>query len=246
MKRGTAVLDYGMMLLSTVLGVGSVILFAASVSGTLTGVQLPESESTLLLWNAVLSLAFFFQHSLMVRRRFREKLGGFLPERYQGAFYSIASGIVLTPVSLYWQHTGHYVYHLQGVSFWLVLSGACFALAILAWAGLALRSFDLLGLEPIKAHLREKSYRPFPFMARGPYRWVRHPAYFGILILFWCTPVLSTDRLLFNLLWTGWIVVGTMLEEKDLVAQFGNPYRDYQRKVPMLIPWHRPTAPTPE
>jgi methanethiol S-methyltransferase len=246
MKRSYVVLDYGMILLSTTLGMGSVILFAASIGGMITGVHLQWSESTLLLWDGVLSLAFFTQHSLMVRRQFRKRLDSLLPERYQGAFYSMASGIVLTPVALCWQHSGRSLYHLEGLVSWLVYGVAAIALAILVWAATALRSFDLLGLDPIRAHLHGRAYRPSPFTARGPYRWVRHPTYLSILILFWFTPALSTDRLLFNLLWTGWIIAGTVLEEKDLVTQFGEPYRDYQRKVPMLIPWHRPAAPTPE
>ena len=76
-----------------------------------------------------------------------------------------------------------------------------------------------------------------PFVVRGPYRWVRHPFYFFSLLLIWSCPDLSLDRLLHNILWSTWIVVGSVLEERDLVADFGEPYRDYQRKVPMLIPW---------
>jgi protein-S-isoprenylcysteine O-methyltransferase Ste14 len=48
------------------------------------------------------------------------------------------------------------------------------------------------------------------------------------------------DRLLFNVLWTLWVVLGTYLEEKDLVAEFGEKYRHYQKTVPMLFPWRFP------
>lgn len=41
---------------------------------------------------------------------------------------------------------------------------------------------------------------------------------------------------LFNVLWTAWIIVGTRLEERDLVADFGPTYREFQASVPMLIP----------
>jgi protein-S-isoprenylcysteine O-methyltransferase Ste14 len=43
-------------------------------------------------------------------------------------------------------------------------------------------------------------------------------------------------------LWSGWMLVGTLLEERDLVADFGDAYRRYQRQVPMLVPWRRPAA----
>jgi len=54
--------------------------------------------------------------------------------------------------------------------------------------------------------------------------------------MIWSCPDMTTDRLLFNVLWTGWIVIGAFLEERDLVAEFGDTYLEYQRKVPMFIP----------
>jgi protein-S-isoprenylcysteine O-methyltransferase Ste14 len=50
-------------------------------------------------------------------------------------------------------------------------------------------------------------------------------------------PNLTVDILLYNVLWTAWIIVGSVLEERDLVASFDREYRDYQIKVPMLIPF---------
>jgi protein-S-isoprenylcysteine O-methyltransferase Ste14 len=116
---------------------------------------------------------------------------------------------------------------------------AVFFLSILGfyWCFWALGSFDAFGLSPIMNNLRGKDPEPIPFVFRGPYRWVRHPLYFFSLLLIWSCPDLSLDRLLYNILWSTWIIVGSVLEERDLVADFGEPYRDYQRKVPMLIPW---------
>jgi hypothetical protein len=39
---------------------------------------------------------------------------------------------------------------------------------------------------------------------------------------------------------TAYIVIAVkFLEERDLLAQYGDTYRDYQRRVPMLLPWTR-------
>lgn len=57
-----------------------------------------------------------------------------------------------------------------------------------------------------------------------------------MIVLFWSCPLLTADRLLFNILWPIWVVIGTILEERDLADDFGEPYRDYQATVPMLVP----------
>ncbi len=73
---------------------------------------------------------------------------------------------------------------------------------------------------------------------------VRHPLYFCVIVLLWTTPVLTADRLLLNVLWTAWIMLGTVLEERDLTVDFGDLYREYRRRVPMLIPWRRKMSST--
>ncbi|MHC4471200.1 MAG: methyltransferase family protein, partial [Planctomycetota bacterium] len=117
------------------------------------------------------------------------------------------------------------------------------SLAGIAWGILALGAFDAFGLGTIRDYLKGSRTPPLPFTIRGPYRWVRHPLYFFFLVMFWSHPDLTSDRLLFNGLWTVWMIVGTVLEERDLVTAFGETYRDYQRRVPMLIPWRVLPAP---
>lgn len=113
------------------------------------------------------------------------------------------------------------------------------AFAGFAWGVRSLRWFDPFGQLALQASLRGVPPRPPAFVAEGAYRFVRHPLDLFMLVLIWSTPRLSTDQLLFDVLWTLWIVVGTKLEERDLVADFGETYRRYQIAVPMLIPYQR-------
>jgi len=239
MRNSSRLADFAFMLLAALLGGGSVLLFAAGGAASIVTLQWPEPAR--LAWDAALSLAFFIQHSGMVRQSFHTFLSRTVPGRNQGVVYAIASGIVLALVALLWQRSGTTLYHLHGIAYWLVLACATAGFALFLWSVLSLRLFDPLGLAPVRAHLRGREPHTQPLTVRGPYRQVRHPIYLSILILFWSTPVLTADRLLLNVLWSAWIVVGTLLEERDLAGRFGDSYRSYQKKVPMLIPWRRPS-----
>ena len=110
------------------------------------------------------------------------------------------------------------------------------------WGFRALASFDSFGLVPLMRRSQGTDVHAPGLVIRGPYLWLRHPLYFFVIILIWSFPDLNSDRLLFNLLWTLWIVIASFLEERDLVATFGEPYRNYQKLVPMLFPWRGPAG----
>lgn len=74
----------------------------------------------------------------------------------------------------------------------------------------------------------------------GLYAWVRHPIYTAGLIFLWLTPILTSNLLAMNIGLTLYILIGAWLEERKMVAEFGEAYREYQRRVPMLIPYRIP------
>jgi protein-S-isoprenylcysteine O-methyltransferase Ste14 len=209
-------------------------------SGPFTIIRFDASEGQVLIWNGFLSLLFFIQHSGMMRAAFRTWLSSTIPRYYHPAIYAIASGIVLTIVVHLWQTSQTVLFRIHGPLQMLPRAISLLAIAGFIWGVYALRTFDAFGRIPIVVHLRGKQLRPPDFVLRGPYLWVRHPLYFFMLVLIWSIPDVTSDRLLFNLLWTFWIVLGSHLEEKDMVAEFGERYRDYQRTVPMLLPWRGP------
>ncbi len=173
----------------------------------------------------------------MVRKAFRRPLVARVPEHYHGVLYTVASATVLIMLVLFWHSSATTLINLQGVARWL-MQGAFFASLVgMVWGMLALRGFDAFGNRAVLAHINGSPAASTPFAVRGPYQWVRHPLYFFTLVMIWSSPDITLDRLLFNVLFTGWIVVGTRLEERDLVAVFGEQYRAYQRNVPMLIPY---------
>jgi methanethiol S-methyltransferase len=228
--------DYLVIALAVGLGAGSIGLFAWDARPTFVPMIWPPGAA--LAWDAFLSLVFFVQHSGMVRRPFRARLAGVLPARYDGAFYAICSGLALLLVVVLWQRVDIPVFRLEGPARWIAVALSGLAAVLMVVSGYAVRrTIDFLGLRPIRAHWHGESPRPAPFFVDGPYRWVRHPLYACILALLWIRPEMMADGLLLAVLWSGWILAATVLEERDLVADFGDVYRRYQRQVPMLVPW---------
>ena len=223
--------------LAIVCGIGSLIFFALFPLGSLAILRAPWSEPWLLCWDALLSFAFFLQHSGMNRRRFRAWLSRRLAPRYHGALYSVASGAVLTLVVAFWQPSATHLLVLHGNARFFARALGALALVIFIWSAFALLTFDPLGLRPIKAHLDGRTCETPRFVVKGPYEWVRHPLYACAIAMIWTWPEMTADRLVFNLLWTIWICVGACLEEGDLASDFGDAYREYRLRVPMLIPW---------
>jgi len=236
---------YMMIWLSLLLGAGSLIAFLVFLlAGSPELLNLNFQGNEVLWWDTGLCFVFFFQHSGMVRKSFRQRLARSLPAEYEGAVYAIASGIALLVLMVLWQKSASPLMAPGGVFRWVFYIGYLLSFAGFFWGANALGVFDPYGLQPILGRLRGKKPRRMPFVVKGPYRWVRHPLYLFMILMIWSCPDLTADRLLFNGLWTIWIVIGSILEERDLVSEFGDLYREYQRKVPMLIP--RRIHPPPE
>lgn len=90
--------------------------------------------------------------------------------------------------------------------------------------------------------LVERSVRTEPLVVKGPYRYVRHPLYFDVVLLglgWWLlldySFLLVSAILLF--LWFNFVVAP--FEEKELRAIFGEEYERYSKMVPRIVPFTR-------
>jgi protein-S-isoprenylcysteine O-methyltransferase Ste14 len=230
--------DRSVELTARVIGTASLSVFTLFLFlGPFGAIDLDLGDFGTLAFDGALCLGFCLQHSVMIRKSFRRKTAGLVPEHYYGAVYTVASGTVLAILVIFWQESPQVVASVQGGLRILTRFIYFLAFAGFFWGIRSLRSFDGFGLRPIRARRRGSEVKPEALTIRGPYHWVRHPMYFLVLVLIWSYPDITVDRIMFNVLMTVWIVVGTHLEERDLVDEFGDDYREYQQRVPMLAPW---------
>ncbi len=222
-------------------GLGSLMLFSLFLFlGSFTVIDLGLNRPQALAADVLLSLLFFLQHSIMVRKGVRVRLANLIPDDYYNAFYAFSSGIALLVTMLLWQRIPLPIATAGGVFHWMLRALFFLCIAGFHWGNKSLGSFDPFGVKRIKRLIQNRETRTMPLRVRGAYTWVRHPLYFISLVMIWTCPELTIDRLLFNVLWTVWIVMATLLEERDLVSDFGDQYQEYQAKVPMIIPYKIP------
>ena len=191
--------------------------------------------------DAILLGIFAVQHSGMARQGFKKWLTGWMSPSIERSTFVLLANAAL--ILLFWQWRP-----LPGVIWETATPWAAYllyALSALGWllvlsATFVIDHFDLFGLRQAWAALPGKSYAPPQFKDHFYYRMVRHPLYLGFVIAFWATPMMTSGHLLFAIATTGYILVAIQLEERDLVTDHGEKYRQYRKKVPMICPWPRP------
>jgi len=195
-----------------------------------------------LIVNTALLGLFAVQHSLMARPAFKRWWKAIVPDSVERSTYVIFSSLALVLLFWQWQPMPQPIWSVTDPTGVVILR-------VVFWAGWALvflstfliNHFELFGLRQVWCRLTGKTLPPPAFRTPSLYRHVRHPLYLGFLLAFWSTPIMTMGHLLFAAATTGYILIAIQLEERDLIAIFGDRYRRYREQVSMLIPlpWRR-------
>ena len=188
--------------------------------------------------DVLLITLFAIQHSGMARKAFKHWWLRFVPAPIERATYVLFSSAVLALMIWLWQPVSITVWRIESPLAVALLTGVYW----LGWALVLVATFlishlELFGIKQALDTVLRLKAPDTSFKTPLLYRVVRHPMYAGFLMAFWATPHMTVGRLVFAVTCTLYIVIGSRLEEKDLLELFGDPYRRYQQRIGRLIPF---------
>ncbi len=183
----------------------------------------------------ILWIVFGLLHTVLAGGAWKRKMQTGMKQHYKfyRFYYSLFAALSLILLLFY-----HSCMH--SILLWHVLYAEKIIAAILFAAGAALVVFcareyflSLSGIDVFLRHKIENKLRD-----NGLHSIVRHPLYLGTIVLAWS--IFLWQPLISNLLScisvTFYTRIGIYFEEKKLIREFGDEYKQYARKVSMLIP----------
>jgi methanethiol S-methyltransferase len=232
-------------------GLVSYLIFFASflyaigfVEGFLVPKTIDSGASTslteALIVNLLLMSLFAIQHSVMARPQFKQVWTRLVPKSVERSTYVLFASLALALLCWQWRPMPTVVWNVENHNIAVALIG----LSLVGWlivltSTFLINHFELFGLHQVANNL---TGRPMPaprFRTPLYYKFVRHPIYLGFVIAFWAAPTMTLGHLLFAAVTTAYILVGILLEERDLVDVFGDEYLHYRDRVSMLLPWRK-------
>ena len=207
-------------------------LFVGSLTATVYVYAIGWSATRLgrpTLWPALAAnvawfLGFALHHSLFARERVKGWVARHVPDRLLRSCYVWVASLLWFGVVAAWQPLGGLVFEQTGTAARAVHAAVQVAGLVLIAASVA--AIDALELAGIRS-----GTRPSGLQARGPYRLVRHPLYFGWMLAVFGAATMTFDRLVFAGLTTIYLIVAIPWEERSLERTFGDEYERYKARV---------------
>jgi protein-S-isoprenylcysteine O-methyltransferase Ste14 len=228
-------------------GVAVYAIFLATLLyavGFVSGVVVPKQIDAGAIWPSSVALCidlqllglFVAQHSAMARRGFKRVLTAHVPPLVERSTYVLCTSLVLVVLFAAWQPLPAVVWRAADPH----AVAAIHSLSLFGWLlvfGTFLTGhFEGFGRKRVVLNFAGRTASATPLRTPGLYRVVRHPLYLGFLLAFWSAPVMTAGHFLFAGAMTAYLFVGIWLEERDLLAFFGDQYRRYCQRVAMLLP----------
>ena len=201
---------------------GTILYAIGFVSGLLvpktidTGTVVPIAEAVIV--NLLLMSAFAVQHSVMARKQFKRWWTQFVPASVERSTYVLFSSLALMLLFWQWRPIPAVVWQIAEPQIAVAVTGlSLFGWLIVFTSTFLINHFELFGLQQVANNLAGRSTPAPRFRTPLYYRFVRHPIYLGFIMAFWAAPTMTAGHLLFAAVTTAYIIVGILLEERDLM-----------------------------
>lgn len=225
---------YLVFLLTFVYAIGFVgeLIVPKTINSGIAGAFLPA-----LTGNTLLLGVFAIQHSGMARRGFKALLTKLVSPVIERSTFVLMSSLALILLFVFWQPMPQQVWIITDpIAAVAVKAVSAFGWLLILYSTFLISHFELFGLKQVVMNFVGRVAPEMSFKTPGLYRIIRHPIYLGFIIAFWATPVMTVGHALFAFATMAYIFIGIWLEERDLVAMFGDQYKRYRERVAMLLP----------
>ncbi len=181
---------------------------------------------------------FLISASISKYHRSKAKISGeAIPRRDEGRVAMLLRALVALPLML------SFLAYLINPS-WMAWSHVALPVWV-RWVGVGLgilclpllwSLFSSIGSNISETVLTKKEHE---LVVTGPYGWIRHPLYTVAMSLFASYGLIASNWWMMMFTALGLVMVVVLVipkEEAELIAKFGDEYRDYQERVGKLLP----------
>ena len=184
-----------------------------------------------------LVLLFGIQHSVMARPGFKQGWTKIVPPALERSIYVLVASLLLVLLFRFWVPISGTVWNVgHPAAATAIIAMFGFGWLTVLVSTFLLNHFELFGLKQVWDHAQGSPAAESALRTPLLYKLVRHPIYSGFVLAFWAIPHMTVGHLLFAASMTIYILVAIGHEEKDLIAEFGNRYEDYRKRVGGLFP----------
>jgi protein-S-isoprenylcysteine O-methyltransferase Ste14 len=210
--------------------VGSLLYFVASYGWRFDApAEASGGTATAILVDLALFTAFALHHSIFARSPLKAWIRRIVTPPMERSAYVWLASVLFIATCAWWQPVPGTLWDATGA-----VASTMQALQIAAGVlcVVAARRLDVLELAGVRQVFGQPATsKPLRLDTHGPYALVRHPIYFGWILLVGLSPHMNGTRLVFAAVSTLYLAIAVPFEERDLVRTFGSMYSDYRRRV---------------
>ena len=202
-------------------------------------VTMPSSAAVMIAYFVIFGLTHSLLADPRAKRAVRRAVGQ-AADRWYRLVYVILSAVAILPFFYILAFMpDRTLYVVPAPWKWLMMAGQ--AISVIAVVA-ALKQTGFFYFFGLSQPFSDRPEEPGTLVTGGFYCHIRNPLFFFGTVFLWLFPFMTVNLLTFNILSMVYFCIGALHEERSLVEEFGDAYKAYKQRVPMIIPRIRCTS----